>query len=153
MKYILVAVICHYKQWLIYDDLTGAEMFMCTRFSGWLNEINITTFLSLTPAEKLTAFFRPQSNLQYRKLNWRNTYVWGSCCFMFSTEKPCLQINNVSKHSRNFLGKKNKFRRKTIRRLGGHNFCSSQLLLIRRGNYQSTIMNRKKLLSAFIWRP
>lgn len=76
-----------------------SEMFMCTRFSGWLNGINIMPFLSLTPAEKLTAFFRPQSNLQYRKLNWRNTYVWGSCWLMFSTENPCLQrtmlVNNI----------------------------------------------------------
>lgn len=80
---------------------------MCTRFSGWLNGINRMLFMSLTPAEKLTAFFRPQSNLQYRKLNWRDTYVWGSCWLMSSTENPCLQRNNVSKqHSRSFLGKK-----------------------------------------------
>lgn len=101
MKYILMIIICHYKQtaYTWWAHRAEPEMFMCTRFSGWLNGINIMPFLSLTPAEKLTAFFRPQSNLQYRKLNWRNTYVWGSCWFMPSTENPCLQrtmlINNI----------------------------------------------------------
>lgn len=46
MKYILMAIICHYKQtaYIWWSHSTEPVMFMCTRFSGWLNGINITPF-------------------------------------------------------------------------------------------------------------